>query len=147
MWDQRASGGLNRVISVCFICPRVPPAQQQLLLHSLLASDGCVKSGGGVFLGLSIYTLEPKSGVGGGIGGCLLNWKTGLLLYSPYCWSFPSCFACPLTQLFMALGLAQDLSHTCQQQQVFFELSTITVFLLVQFHIKLSGKMCQTFMT
>lgn len=83
-----------------------------------------------MFLGLSIYKLEPKSGVGGGIGGCLLNWKTGLLLYSPYYWSFPSCFAWPLTQLFMAWGLAPDLSHTCQQQQVFCEFSTITVFLL-----------------
>lgn len=49
-----------------------------------------------------------------------MNRKTGLLLCSPHCWSFPSCFACPLTELFMALGLAPDLSHTCQQQQVFF---------------------------
>lgn len=91
-----------------------------LLVCSLFASDGRVKRGGGVFgtVCVSVLKLKPRGGEGG--GGCLMNRKTGLLLCSPHCWSFPSCFACPLTELFMALGLAPDLSHTCQQQQVFF---------------------------
>ena len=72
------------------------------------AEEGC--------LGLSVLNQKPKSEGG---GGCLMNKKTGRLPCSPHCWSFPSCFACPLTELFMALGLAPDLSHSCQQQQVF----------------------------
>lgn len=119
-WDQRAKGELNEVISGLFICPGVPPAQgvkalKLLLLCSLFASDGCVKSGGGVF-GTVCVCLEAEAKEGGGF---LMNRETGLLLCSPRCWSFPSCFACPLTELFMALGLVPDLSHTCQQQQVF----------------------------
>lgn len=67
MWGQRSLVVLRLVIFSLFYLSRVPPAQEQLPLSSLLASDGCVKSGGGVFLGLSIYKLEPKSGVGGGL--------------------------------------------------------------------------------
>lgn len=35
-------------------------------------------------------------------GGLLMNRRTGLLLCSPHCLSFPSCFASPLTELFTA---------------------------------------------
>lgn len=53
-WDGGAYGKLNGVISGLFLYPRVPSAQgvkalKLLLLCSLFASDGCVKSGGGVF--------------------------------------------------------------------------------------------------
>lgn len=33
-------------------------------------------------------------------GGGPMNRKTGLLLCSPHCCSFPSCFAFPLTELY-----------------------------------------------
>ncbi len=83
------------------------------------AEEGC--SG----LCVSVLKLKPR---GGEAGGCLMNRKTGLLHCSPHCWSFPSCFACPLTELFMASGLAPDLSHTCQQQQVLFANSPLSLF-------------------
>lgn len=61
-----------------------------------------------------------------GAGGCLMNTKTGLLLCCPRCRSFPSCIACPLTKFFMALGLAPDLSQTCQQLVFGFFLWTLS---------------------
>lgn len=129
----------------CLSVPEIPPALKLLLLCSLLASDGCVKSGGGVF-GTVCLEAEAKQWWwwrGGGGGGRLMNRRTGLLLGSSHCWSFPSCFACPLTELFMASSLAPDLSHTCQQQQVFFRgggTSLSPFSLLLQLHIKQRGK-------
>lgn len=88
----------------------------------------CEKRRRGVWDCVSVLMLKPR-----GVGG-LMNRKRGLLLCFPHCWSFPSCFACPLTELFMALGLVPDLSHTCQQEHVvcfFCKFSTITIFLLL----------------
>ncbi len=105
---KRNSMGLSQ----CCLSPpaRGVKALKLLLLFSLVASDGCVKRGGGVFETVCVcLEAEAKRW-----GSCVMNRETGLLLCSPLYWSFPSCFACPLTELFMAVGLAPDLSHTCQ---------------------------------
>lgn len=144
---------LSGVISELFIYSRVPPAQgvkafKLLLLSCLFASDGCVKSGGGVFRTVCVCVgAEAKEeGVWSGV---LMNRRTGLLLCSPNSRSFPSCFALPLTKLFMAFWFgARSLTHlpTCVWVCVWVKILTIDILLVVQFYFKQHAKLSLTFL-
>lgn len=81
--------------------------------------------------------------------GVLMNRRTGLLLCSPNSQSFPSCFALPLTKLFMAFWFgARSLAHlpTCVWVCVWVKILTIDILLVVQFYFKQHAKLSLTFL-
>ena len=122
----------------CLSVPEIPPALKLLLLCSLLASDGCVKSGGGVF-GTVCLEAEAKWWWWWwcwGWGGRLMNRRTGLC-----CSALPTAGAShhalhALSQNSLWPHLWRQISHALANSNKFFYLFlgggglfTITIFL------------------
>ena len=107
---------------------------------SLFASEGCVKSGGGVFGTVCLRAEASRGGVW---------WMGGQVCCSAlHSRSFPSCIACP-AQNSLWPWVLRHISHTHLPTETSFfgEFSTISIFLLLKFLIKQRGKMFLTFTT
>lgn len=108
-WGEQEGLGVNLVIFGLFISPVPPPAAGVKILLSASPMKPVCFRGVCEKWRRGVWDREPKP-IRRGVGS-LMNRETGLLPWSPRCWSLPSCFACTLTGVF---SLVPDLTHVCQ---------------------------------